>query len=176
MRKDQLYNAGYEAAKAVFPAAVVMPHINNAYADNAWWFQQVQAAGAHFDAIALSHYPQAEKAMTSAQYNQKALANIQSLAANYKLPVYITEVGVMSAQSDAASVLSSFMTELRKLDVCKGIFYWEPQVNGKWKPAVYSDAAAIYQYTGKRETWNAYGQGAFTTDFAPSPILDCFAD
>ena len=172
----QLYNAGYEAAKAVFPAAVVMPHINNAYADNAWWFQQVQAAGAHFDAIALSHYPQAEKNMTSAQYNQKALANVQSLAASFKLPVYITEVGVMSTQSDAASVLSSFMTELRKIDACKGIFYWEPQVDGNWKPAVYSDAAAIYQYTGKRETWNAYKQGAFTSAGAPSAILDCFAD
>ena len=32
----QLYNAGYDAVKAVYASAVVMPHLNNAYDDNKW--------------------------------------------------------------------------------------------------------------------------------------------
>lgn len=172
----QLYNAGYDAAKAVFPSALVMPHLNNAYEDNAWWFQQIKAQGGKFDAIALSHYPQAESAFSAAQYNQKALANIKALYSAHKIPVFVSEVGVMPSKSDAASVLKSFMDEVKKLDGCAGIFYWEPEVYGGWVPAVYKDADAIYRYTGKRETWGSYNQAAFSSNGRPSAILDAFSD
>ena len=172
----QLYNAGYEAAKAIFPDALVMPHLNNAYEDNSWWFQQIKAAGAKFDAIALSHYPQAENKFTAAQYNQKALEQIGKLYSTYKIPVFVSEVGVKAAKADAAYVLKSFMDEAMKLAGCKGVFYWEPEVYGGWKPAVYSNAAEIERLTGKRETWGAYDQGAFTAEGKPSAILDCFAN
>ena len=172
----QLYNAGYNAAKAVFPDAVVMPHIDNAYEDNAWWFSQVKAAGAKFDAIALSHYPQTVSSMTAAQCNQKALANIRSLHAALNVPVIVSEVGVKPAQSDAASILKSFVDELKKTDGCGGVFYWEPEVYGGWKPAIYSLADEIYKYTGKRETWGAYNQGAFSSDGRASSIMDAFKD
>ena len=171
----KLYNAGYDAAKAVFSGAVVMPHLNNAYEDNDWWFQQIKAAGGKFDAIALSHYPQAETQYTAAQYNQKALDKIRKLHSTYQIPILISEVGVKSAKSDAASVLASFVSEVKKLDYCRGVFYWEPQVYGGWVPAVYKDADAIYKYTGKRETWGSYDQAAFTASGSPSSILDCFA-
>ena len=170
----RLYNAGYDAAKAVFRDAVVMPHLNNAYDDNAWWFRQVKAEGGKFDAIALSHYPQAESAFTAAQYNQKALANIKSLISEFKIPVYVSEVGVKPAKADAASVFKAFMDEARQLDGCKGVFYWEPEVYGGWKPAVYSNAAEIERLTGKRETWGAYDQGAFTSDGRPHEIMNVF--
>ena len=172
----KLYNAGYDAAKAVFSGAVVMPHLNNAYEDNDWWFQQIKAAGGKFDAIALSHYPQAETQYTAAQYNQKALDQIKKLHDTYQIPILISEVGVKSAKSDAASVLASFVSEVKKLDYCQGVFYWEPQVFGGWVPAVYKDADAIYKYTGKRETWGSYDQAAFTASGSPSSILDCFAN
>ena len=171
----KLYNAGYDAAKAVFSGAVVMPHLNNAYEDNDWWFQQIKAAGGKFDAIALSHYPQAETKYTAAEYNQKALDQIKKLHSTYQIPILISEVGVKSAKSDAASVLASFVSEVKKLDYCQGVFYWEPQVFGGWVPAVYKDADAIYKYTGKRETWGSYDQAAFTASGSPSSILDCFA-
>lgn len=171
----KLYNAGYDAAKAVFSGAVVMPHLNNAYEDNDWWFQQIKAAGGKFDAIALSHYPQAETKYTAAEYNQKALDQIRKLHSTYQIPILISEVGVKSAKSDAASVLASFVSEVKKLDYCQGVFYWEPQVFGGWVPAVYKDADAIYKYTGKRETWGSYDQAAFTASGSPSSILDCFA-
>ena len=170
----RLYNAGYDAAKAVFRDVVVMPHLNNAYDDNAWWFRQVKAEGGKFDAIALSHYPQAESAFTAAQYNQKALANFKSLISEFKIPVYVSEVGVKPAKADAASVFKAFMDEARQLDGCKGVFYWEPEVYGGWKPAVYSNAAEIERLTGKRETWGAYDQGAFTSDGRPHEIMNVF--
>ena len=171
----QLYTAGYNAVKAVYPDAQVMPHLNNAYDDNDWWFKEIKAAGARFDAIALSHYPQAETKMTAAQYNQAALDNIKRLHAAYGLPVYVSEVGVKPSKSDAASVLSSFMTAALALDGCAGVFYWEPEVYGGWTPAVYKDANAIFQYTGKRETWRSYDQAAFDSDGRPLPILDAFS-
>ena len=85
-------------------------------------------------------------------------------------------MGVKPAKSDAASVLASFVSEVKKLDYCQGVFYWEPQVYGGWVPAVYKDADAIYKYTGKRETWGSYDQAAFTASGSPSSILDCFAN
>ena len=51
----RLLNAGYDAAKQVFPSVMVLVHVDNAYEDNAWWFEQVKAAGGKFDVIALSH-------------------------------------------------------------------------------------------------------------------------
>ncbi len=171
----QLYSAGYKAAKAVYPDALVMPHLNNAYEDNDWWFKQISAAGARFDAIALSHYPQAESAMTAAQYNQKALAGIRQLHAAYGIPVIVSEVGVMPSKGDAAAVLKEFMTAARAIDGCAGVFYWEPEVYGGWVPSVYKDADAIQRFTGKRETWGSYNQAAFTSDGRPSSILDAFA-
>ena len=171
----RLYNAGYDAAKAVFKDAVVMPHLNNAYEDNAWWFRQIKAEGGKFDAIALSHYPQAESAFSATQYNQKALANIKSLISEFKIPVYVSEVGVKPAKADAASVLKAFMDDAKNMDGCKGVFYWEPEVYGGWKPAVYSNAAELTRLTGtKQGTWGAYDQGAFTSDGRPHEIMNVF--
>lgn len=184
----KLFNAGYDAAKAVYPSALVMPHLNNAYAasDNAWWLSNFKAQGGKFDAIALSHYPHYESwlwidgkntRLTTAQVNQYALQAIADMA-TYRVPVIVSEVGVKGSQSDAAATLSSFLAEARKISFCKGVFYWEPQVDGNWKPAIYSDLTALSQYSGSTQTraWNAYDQGAFTTSGAPTAVLDCFAD
>lgn len=174
----QLYNAGYDASKALYPSALVMPHLNNAFEDNNWWFQQIKAAGGKFDAIALSHYPQTEKDYTAAQLNQKAVDQCKKLYSTYKIPVIISEVGVKTptSEAEAKNVLESFMTEIRKVSGVTGVFYWEPEVDGSWKPAVYSDKAAIQKYTGKSETWNAYGMGAFTSAGKPTSVMDVFAD
>lgn len=185
----KLFNAGYAAAKAVYPSALVMPHLNNAFdsPSNTWWLSNFKSQGGKFDAIALSHYPHYESklwiggketVLTPAQVNQYALQDITDLAATFKVPVIVSEVGVKPKQSDAASILSSFLTESRKISSCKGVFYWEPEVDGNWKPALYSDLAALTRYSGSTQTraWNAYDQGAFTANGAPSAILDCFGE
>ena len=172
----KLYNAGYDAAKAVYPHAIVMPHLNSAFEDNLWWFQQIKAQGGKFDMIALSHYPQTESSYTAAQMNQMAVNNVIQLAKTLGVPVMISEVGVktFALEATAKQVLNSFVTSLRNLSGCAGVFYWEPEVDGVWKPALYSDASAIAQYTGKSETWNPYDMGAFTSSGAPTSVMEVF--
>ena len=176
-----LYKAGYNAAKAVFPLAHVGPHVNNAYDDNDWWFKDRKDAGCKFDMICLSHYPQTHK--DPAACNSSAISRIKSLSSTYGVPVIISEVGVKIAvgsspyggETEAAAVLTEFMTEVKKLPAttCGGVFYWEPEIYDWWKPAVYGDANAMYQYTGKKETWNnAYDMGAFLAGGKPSKIMD----
>ena len=159
-----LYGAGYEAAKHVFPSAIVMPHLDNAYEDNAWWFRELKARGRKFDAIALSHYPQTAAGMTPEACNAAAVKNIKSLAENFGVPVYVSEVGVkISTESASATLLKSFIDEVRIIPACKGVFYWEPEVYGGWKPAVYESLG-----------WNAYDMGAFLGDGRPSNIMNAF--
>lgn len=187
----KLYNAGYDAAKAVYPQALVMPHLNNAFMSvsygNPMWLQDFKAKGGKMDMIALSHYPQyeskmwingTEKTLTPAEANQYALAYIKSAITTFKVPVMVAEVGVNPKYSTSASLLASFMTEAKKIEGCAGVFYWEPQVNGSWKPEVYGNTAELSRLTGQKITspWGAYDQGAFTYDYAPSAVLDCFTD
>ena len=188
-----LYNAGYTAAKAVFPGAFVMPHLDNAYLSasygNPMWLGDFKAKGAKFDMIAFSHYPQYEsemwiggtkKTLSATEVNQYALAYIKSAISTFGVPVMVAEVGVKSQANEATakSLLKSFLDEARKIDGCAGVFYWEPQVDGKWKPEIYGLPAELSKYTGTKQSsaWGAYDQGAFTTAGAPTSVLDVFAD
>ena len=173
----QLLNAGYNAAKAVFPDVMVLAHVDNAYDDNAWWFEQVKAAGGKFDAIALSHYPQAYHSLPSPEAcNSQAISRIKTLIAKFNVPVIVSEVGVKTNadEATAARVLSEFMTEAKKIDKCKGVFYWEPEVYDWWKPAIYSLPDQIEKYAGKRETWGGYDMGAFLSGGKASSVMDAF--
>lgn len=161
----RLYNAGYDAAKAVFPDILAMPHLNNAYKDNAWWFEKLKTLGGKMDMIALSHYPQG--ASDPEACNSQAVSRIQSLSAAYGVKVMVSEVGVKTraGEAKAKSFLATFMSGVKALDGCAGVFYWEPEVDGVWKPAVYTSLG-----------WNAYDMGAFTTDGRATSVLDCFTE
>ena len=92
------------------------------------------------------------------------------------MPVIVSEVGVKTSANEAlaAKVLSEFMAEARKIDRCKGVFYWEPEVYGGWKPAIYSLPDQIYKYAGERTTWGGYDMGAFLSDGRASSVMDAF--
>jgi arabinogalactan endo-1,4-beta-galactosidase len=94
----------------------------------------------------------------------------------YKVPVIVSEVGVKTPENEAEAkrLLQAFMTGIRKVKGCAGVFYWEPETDGSWKPKVYDDKSAIYRYTGKQETWGAYGMGAFTHSGAPTSVMEVF--
>lgn len=163
-----LYKAGYEAAKAVFPSAKVMPHLPNAYDDNAWWFTELKKYAA-FDMIALSHYPQTVSSMTPQECNTAAVNRIKALYSAFSVPVMISEVGVKTPadETTAAAVMKDFMDKIKALPakVCAGVFYWEPEVYDWWKPAVYTSMG-----------WNSYDMGAFLWGGKPSSVMDVFAD
>ena len=159
----KLLSAGYDAVKAVFPECQVLAHLNSAFEDNAWWFEQIRTAGGKFDAIALSHYPQTESSWKNC--NATALSRIRALITKFNVPVLVSEVGVKTRANEAlaAQVLSEFMAGIKANDRCTGVFYWEPEVDGVWKPAIYNSLK-----------WNAYDMGAFTTDGKATSVMDAF--
>lgn len=157
-----LTNAGYNAAKAACPDAKVMVHIDNAYEDNTWWFDKLKAAGGKFDMIGLSHYPMLTGKMTWQQANDQAIQHVREWAAKYKVPIMVSEVGVKVADSDAASCMNDFMTRVKAIDQCAGVFYWEPQVYGGWRPSVYKTVFG----------WGSYDMGGFTPQGKPAALLD----
>ena len=175
----KLSNAGYDAVKQVFPDTPVIVHIANAYSAgeyDGWFFKEFKEAGGKFDIIGLSHYPMGESGKTWAQMNTQAVSSIKTLAAKRGCRVMICEVGVKPSSSEAGACLKSFMDSVKSLgpDVCSGVFYWEPEVDGKWKPAIYSQSGLVCS------GWGAYDMGAFSSSgsvFSPvSSILNCFSN
>ena len=105
--------------------------------------------------------------------NSSAVLNIKTLAAKYGCRVMVCEVGVSGSASDRSASTQSmtdFMKSAKSLSVCAGVFYWEPEVDGKWRPSIYEKP---------ERNWGAYGAGAFTSDgsaLSPTSILTAFGD
>ncbi len=168
----KLSNAGYDAVKSVYPETTVIIHIDNSWLDNgidpwwydSWWFEKFIAAGGRLDMIGLSHYPMTYEGMDWAQVNQLALNKIKLLSETYGYKVMVCEVGVQQHQpSVGAECLAAFMKAAKELESCAGVFYWEPEVDGVWKPAIYDSLG-----------WGAYGMGAFDSAGKPTAIMDAF--
>lgn len=159
-----LFNAGADAAKAVFPDVKVLCHLNHACEDNLWWVDAFVAAGARFDIFGLSHYPQADDpTKTWQQMNELAARHMAALTARCGKPLMVCEVGVKAATPTLGKqILADFIAKCKATGRCLGAFYWEPQAYGNWRPASYD----AYGWT------DAYDQGAFTPDGRPSVILD----
>lgn len=156
-----LSNAGYDAAKAVFPEASVIIHIDNAWEDRAWWYTAFRNAGGKFDMIGLSHYPQTNDQKSYTEMNTLCAEHVQQLAKRFGVPVMIAEVGTKSANPTlAAKVMQDFIDKVCGLEQCAGVFYWEPQVYNAWRPAEYIPLG-----------WGAYDMGAFTAQGKPAEAL-----
>ena len=76
--------------------------------------------------------------------------------------------------NDSVHPLNKDATNKAGENVCAGVFYWEPEVDGKWKPAIYSKSGLVCS------GWSAYDMGAFSssgTTFSPvKSILSGFAE
>lgn len=159
-----LHNAGYDAAKSIFPESIIIVHIDNAWEDNNWWFKNFKNANGKFDMIGLSHYPQTNPDKDWQEMNRLAVEHIQSLANNYNCKIMVCEVGTkQNNEALAAQILQEFINEIKQIENCAGVFYWEPQVYGQWKPASYNILG-----------WNAYDMGAFTSTGQPAAALAAF--
>lgn len=167
-----LSNAGYDAVKEILPDAYVIVHIADAFkvADyQGWFYKEFKEAGGKFDMIGLSHYPDwtdwnSDK--SDAASNKNAANSVKTLGDLFNVPVMIVETGFSSYDpTKGAEVMTDLFNLTKDLPQCAGIFYWEPETDGQWKPAYYSDLG-----------WNAYEMGAFTTDGKPTKILEAFKD
>jgi arabinogalactan endo-1,4-beta-galactosidase len=167
-----LSNAGYDAVKEILPDAYVIVHIADAFkaADyQGWFYKEFKEAGGKFDMIGLSHYPDWtdwDSDKSDAASNKNAANSVKTLGDLFNVPVMIVETGFSSYDpTKGAEVMTDLFSLTKDLPQCAGIFYWEPETDGEWKPAYYDTLG-----------WNAYEMGAFTTDGKPTIILDAFKD
>jgi arabinogalactan endo-1,4-beta-galactosidase len=91
------------------------------------------------------------------EMNEMAETNIRRLISQWHCPVMICEVGMFANNPESETVMADFMQRIAAIDSCAGIFYWEPEVYGGWKPAIYTTLG-----------WNSYDMGCFTAQGAPS--------
>ena len=152
-----LVNAGYDAVKAIFPAAQVIIHLDSG--DTAWlytrMFDYLSQNGGKYDIIGMSLYPDVD---TWRQQVDDCIANINAVSATYGKPVMICEVGMRYDEVEASGAMLAYLRqqcETATSGQCKGIFYWEPEA-----PSGYN---------------GGYQMGAFA-DGAPTAALDAFKD
>ena len=172
-------NAGYDAVKAVLPGALVIIHLGGT--ENAdWFFGDFRSAGGKFDMIGLSHYPTESEWTSSAaaatHSNVNAAKWVRAAAGKYGVPVMICETGFdVSKPALASKVMNDLFARMGEIPECAGIFYWEPQVDGVWKPAWYDSLTWTDEQGNTHQGWGAYGKGAFTSSGRPTIALDAFS-
>ncbi|MBS1737730.1 MAG: glycosyl hydrolase 53 family protein [Bacteroidetes bacterium] len=148
-------NAGYDAAKAVFPSTSVIVHVSNGE-DNSlfrWMFDGLKNNGAKWDVIGMSLYP---SAASWPQLNSQCLSNMNDMVSRYNKPVMICEIGMpVTDSSECKKFIADIVSKTKSLSGNKGlgVLYWEPEC--------YNNFAG-------------YGLGAFWTDGRPTSALDGF--
>ena len=155
---------GYKAAKEAFPDITVIVHVDNAYEQRDWFWTQMAAHGGKWDMIGLSHYPMMSAwngGKTWQEMNELAEANIRRLISQWHCPVMVAEIGMFANDTLSATVMADFVERAQAIDSCAGIFYWEPECYGNWRPAEYIPLG-----------WNGYDMGAFTPEGKPSEVME----
>lgn len=150
-----LNNAGYDAAKSVFPEAKIVVHIQEGNNNTLfrWIFDGFVQYGGKWDVIGMSLYPEPSnwQQMVSVCVN-----NMKDMIRRYNKDVMICEVGMSWDQSAACnSFLTQFISETKAIsdNRCLGFFYWEPECYGNWK---------------------GYTKGAFDNSGKPTAAMDAF--
>lgn len=153
----ELNNAGYDAAKAVYPNTKVVVHVDHGH-DNGiskWLFEGLKNDGGKWDIIGLSLYPDVDNWQ---EMNDSCIENIQDMIARFGCEVMVCEVGMHRDEPEACQkFLKDLLTKCKAIpdNKCSGVFYWEPQAYGSWK---------------------SYSKGAFDSSGKPTIALDPFLD
>lgn len=148
-----LTKAGCDAAKAVYPEALTIVHVDQGHNldRGAGVFEALQANNVDYDIIGLSIYPNG-----AAERIGQCVDNITQLHSLYGHDVMICEVGMAYDDPDAAyDQLTELISGAEASGHCLGVFYWEPEA-----PAGYN---------------NGYSMGAFDGS-APTHALDAFTE
>jgi len=150
-----LSNAGYDAAKAVFPNVICIIHVDNAFIPRVNWYNRFKAEGGKWDMIGLSHYPFTQDSLSWKEMNERCEKNVRELYAEFKTPVMIVEIGSKTEEmpEESAACLKDFNQRMEGMEGYAGVFYWEPEVYGYWRPQEYIPLG-----------WGAYNMGCMTPD------------
>lgn len=161
-------NGSYETVKEIYPEAKVIVHISNGHDSGLsdWFFNLMNISNARYDIIGMSLYP---SWWENGGWNDwktnvdKCIANIKALTSRYGRPVMICETGMPASEPEMSREAFGYILEqTRAIEACHGVFCWEPQTDGIWKPSNYVALG-----------WNAYDKGAFK-DGRPTIALDPF--
>ena len=152
----ELSNAGYDAAKSVYPDTKVIIHVDRGdeLSRFTWLFDGLRRNQAKWDVIGMSLYPDINGWQTA---NENIIANIKTLYDRYGTECMIVEVGMSRTE---ATVANEFLTDLFRKAInntekhCQGILYWEPECY----------------------TYETYDKGAFTDAGCPSIALTPFGE
>ncbi len=162
----KLHNAGYDAAKAIFPDTKVVLMIdrgyNNDYTSNMLTTiigNDNDCEDAKLDVFGVSLYP----ATTNyTELNTMCKANLQWVVDNYDYEVMVCEVGMSYDEATTCKIfIADLISKIKSIsntsgeDRGVGVMYWEPQA-----------------YNG----WKSYSLGAFNDDGTPTEALDAFGE
>lgn len=131
----QLLNAGYDAAKAVYPDAQVILHHSNAHdlSSLTWFYDIVNKDNGKYDIIGLSLYPSywddSKKAYPDWKPStQLAVANFKALHDKFGKPVMLVEFGMPASQPDKAEAALQYIIDgTVDSEWFGGVFLWEPE-------------------------------------------------
>ena len=163
-------NTCCDIVKDCYPDAKVILHLSNGHDAGLfdWFFNLMKIGNAKYDMIGMSLYPcwWENGGWNDWRANvDKCIANIKSMNRKYDKPVMLCEVGMpVSEPQMAKDALQYILDETHKIKDCHGVFYWEPQTDGVWKPSSYTALG-----------WSAYNMGAFK-DGKPTAALEPFGE
>lgn len=163
-------NAGYSVVKDYYPEAKVIVHVSNGHESGTfeWFFNLMKLNNAKYDLIGMSLYPAwwEDGGWCDWQVNaDKCISNINGLVSKFGKPVMICEFGMpVSEPQMSADAVRYLLEKAKNIEDCHGLFWWEPQTDGIWKPS-------SYQALG----WGAYDKGAFRSG-RPTAALDPFKE
>ena len=156
-RYIQLHNAGYSAAKEVFPQSIVLIHIDKGQDSSQldWFFKKCAQNGARYDMIGLSLYPDSDNWR---QYIRQLNENVNLLYQQYEKDCMICEVGMSWGEGIVCRDFLQALQASAQSDMaghCFGVFYWEPEAY---------------------ESWSHYSKAAFDNNGRPTQALYAFSN
>ena len=153
-----LTEAGYKAAKAVYPEAQCIVHLDGGCDQQRYdfIFDGLRKYGAHWDMICLSVYPywdmEAKLTKSEDETLEKVMDNIRHLHEKYGSETMIVETGVdVRKPKQGKTFLQRLIRRAQAEPHCHGVFYWAPELED-----------------------GAYWLGAFSNR-RPTEIMDAFS-
>ncbi|MBQ0074457.1 MAG: glycosyl hydrolase 53 family protein [Prevotella sp.] len=135
-----LFNAGYEAVKAIFPDTKVLVHLDRGHRNELYNhnLDALKENGAKWDMIGMSLYPywvnKDGANIPAMKIINDCIKNINAVAKKYGTDVMIVETG-FEVNEEEPWIMECGRTQLEQVlrlcrtstnGHCKGVFYWEP--------------------------------------------------
>ncbi len=134
-----LNDAGYEAAKKVYPDALCIVHLDGGSDIDRYYFifDGLDKYKSHYDMIGMSVYPywDIDSKITSSEEEtlEKVMSNMKALHDKYGKDVMVVETGYEVKRPEAGyEFMKKLISGAKNVEECKGVFYWAPELEGQY--------------------------------------------